>query len=283
MCRPLGLAACALLSSICSAGLAFGQNSCTADLPIDPTPNIDGTLIFRMKGEPWKPLQATDQLPATGVVQFVYVVRESWGSDRSGVVVIKSGSYSPTTADARHPNSVFLARPGRRGDPSNGTCGRISIFLPRYVAATSYDRYHDLGVSIPQSDNDALTAYHIHYMGRGGVCRDTNNTDYDSPLRLDRRSNRSQFSFDTDVVASGMASQVASSFGFGSALAGAVGFSNAKSEIRRYHTDGNKMACIPFSLNILGAGYFLRIDDLDASQQDNLFVRTREKTWRLTQ
>jgi hypothetical protein len=266
---------CALLP-----GLSLAQNAC-AGLPIDLNSNFESILLYRMGGAPWQALQTSDSLPSGGLVQFVYVVREFWDSERYGVVVVKSGSFSPTVANPRHPDAVFLTRPVRSG-PSNGACGPIRSFLPRYVSAASYDRYHDLGIAIPQADLNTLTAYHIHYLGRGGACRDSDNIDYDSPLRFDWRSNRSQFSFDTHVVSRGMASQFASSVGFGSALAGATGLSDSRTQMRRYHTNSSKIACIPFSLNVAGPGYFLRIDDLDASNQQGFFSRTSEKSWRLT-
>jgi hypothetical protein len=268
---------CALLS-----GHAHAQSTCSG-LPIDLNSNFDSVLLYRMGGAPWQPLQTSDLLPSSGSVQFVYVVREFWDSERYGVIVVKSGSSSPRVANPQHPDTVLLSRPRAvQSEPANGTCGTIKTFLPTYVSATSYDRYHDLGINIPKGDSDTLTAYHIHYLGRGGTCRDSDNTDYDSPLRFDLRSNRSQFSFDTYVVSHGMASQFANSVGLGSALAGAAGLSDARAQMRRYHIDSSKIACIPFTLNVGGEGYFLRIDDLDASKQQGFFSRTSEKSWQLT-
>jgi hypothetical protein len=234
-----------------------------------------------MGGSSWQVLQEGNSLPHRGPVQFAYVVKERWDAGRAGALVIKTGSSSTAVQNnPAHQGSVWLARSDRFA-PSNGTCGPIKTFFPRYVAASSYDRYHNSGLSIPPADSDALKAYHIHYLGRGESCRDTNNTNWDSPLRWDFRSNRSQFSFDSYTVTYGM-TQFESSIGISSALAGAASMSDTRVVIRRYRTDPNKVACIVFSLNVPGPGYFLRIDDLDASQAQGIFNRASEKSWPLT-
>jgi hypothetical protein len=278
--KSIALSICAALGCALFSRIGLGQSSC-AGMPIHPNWNIDGVLLYRMGTGSWQVLQPTAQLPRRGSVQFVYVVKEMWDTGRGGVVVIKTGSSSSTVQGSPvHQGAVWLVR-SEHAAPTNGTCGRIKKFLPRYVAATSYDQYHNFGRRIPEADSDSLKAYHIHYLGHGDTCRGTNGTNWDSPLRGDFRSNRSQFSFDTYTVANGM-TQFESSLGIGSALAGAAGLSNARVAMRRYHTDENKIACIAFNLNVLDPGYFLRINDLDASQTPGIFFRAYEKTWQLT-
>jgi hypothetical protein len=274
----LGICVAFSCASFCT--LVFAQGSC-AGLPVDPNWDVDGVLLYRMGGSSWQVLQQGAPLPRTGAIQFVYMVKERWDVGRAGVVVIKTGTSSTAARNnPTHQGSVWLVRSDRSAR-SNGTCGPIKTFFPRYVGASSYDRYHNSGLSIPPADSDALKAYHIHYLGRGESCRDTNNTNWDSPLRWEFRSNRSQFSFDSYTVTNGM-TQFESSIGISSALAGAASLSDTRVAIRRYRTDQNKIACIGFGLNVPGPGYFLRINDLDASQTPGIFIRAYEKSWQLT-
>jgi hypothetical protein len=258
----------------------FGQGTC-AGLPVDPSWNVDGVLLYRMGNGPWQVLQTTEQLPHAGSALFVYVVKERWNAGRSGVVVIKTGSSSPAARpNPGHQGAVLLTR-SERVAPKNGTCGQIKRFSSRYVSGTSYDAYHNYGRGVPRADSDSLKAYHIHYLGHGDICRDTNDINSDSPLRFDFRSNRSQFSFDGYTVRHGM-SQIAASLGFNSALAGTADLANPMVAMRRYQTDENKVACIGFGINVSGPGYFLRINDLDSSQSQGTFYRAYEKSWQLT-
>jgi hypothetical protein len=292
MIRTLAIGAIAALSASVLPNCVHAQQASCGGLRTDISSLDDGTLFYRTGvrfhggGQAWQALPPSTQLNWGGprYVQFIYIAKENWDRERSGIIAIKSGHYLVTNGHSGRsiPRTVYLRRP-QRSEPDNGTCRPISSFHPRSVPATSYDRYHDLGGRIPAADLATFDNFHINYLGRGGVCKYSNNTDYDAPLRGDWRSNRSQFSFDPDIVTSGMNSQFAASFGVGGVSASTAAFADRRVEIRRYRTNGNRIACIPFSLNVLGAGFQLRINDLETgTQYSSYFVRGKEKSWQLT-
>jgi hypothetical protein len=283
--------AAAALSSVVLPDRAHAQRINCSGVQTDLGSLQDGTLFYRTGarlhgGQSWQALPTSAQLNLgwPRYVQFIYIAKETWDRGRSGIIAIKSGYNLITTGQNGDfgRKRVYLRRP-QRSEPDNGICKLVTYFHPRYVSAGSYDRYHDLGARVPAADLATFDEFHVNYLGRGGVCKDSNNTDYDAPLRGDRRSNRAQFSFDRDIVANGMSSQVAATFSIGRAAASSAGFADRRVEIRRYRTDGNKIACVTFNLNLSGPGFQLRINDLEAGEQhSSYFVRGTEQSWQLT-
>lgn len=216
-------------------------------------------------------------------VKFAYVIVEDFAEARDGVLIIKSGR----TRQANEPplnrptKSVKLVRVNE-GFPNRG-CGQPAPFGERRVSAQSYDAYHDRGLKVNGQDQTTLDSFHFKYAARRG-CRMTNDPTADSYAVLDFRSNRSQFSFDPNVVREGTYSQVIAFFGVNTASAASETLANQRVETKQYHSLSHTPVCVVFNLTVSGAANFLRINDLEALKQwGNRYIRADEKSWALSQ
>lgn len=231
----------------------------------------DGTWLVSLNGN-WKPVSELNGLVADGRahdVNFTYVAREPDPTiPRRGILVIKTG--------VRAPDAVGKVALAREAYQPVDQCESYPRFPGGSVRARSYDDYHDYSYSVEKSDQKTIEAFHVSYPKRGQGCSRSNDDTTDSYFTGRWQSNRSQFSFDEDVVATGQHSQFLAQarFFIGPAYAG-TGLSERRVEIKRYVADKNGLACVPFSV-ALKQGSFVRINDLE--RRDGLF-RAPEQSW----
>jgi hypothetical protein len=169
------------------------------------------------------------------------------------------------------------------GAVDNGTCGSVPLFTSRDVAARSYDDYHDGALRVADPDQTTLKTFHYTYAGRDGRCRRTDDIRQDSRTPVDRRSNRSQFSFDPDIVANGTASQVASLFAPSSALASSERLADQRVGLQAYRAEPGLPTCVRFTLKVPARAAFVRINDLEGLKSQGIYnLRADEVTWTLS-
>jgi hypothetical protein len=258
---------------------------CLADdcsfLNRDPLNLRDRQLFFRPQGvSSWSALDDGRPDLTSQNVEFAYVIRESIDPARAGVVIMKSARLRRPEEPPAGRN-VHLVRKAEALD--NGTCGAIAGFGDNgeaRVSADSYDRYHDEGKKVPE--RDVLRAFHIRYAARKGTCRATNDSSQDSIVPWDPRSNRSQFSFDPNVVSGGTYSQVLAWTGVTKTYASSTNLSDQRVELKQYRVDAALPTCVRFRLATVGRGSFLRINDLEGLAAGGLnYVRANENQWTL--
>ncbi len=265
---------------MCTAGI------CLADdcrfLMRDPLDLRDRQVFFRSAGaNGWTPLDGAQPNLANQTVEFAYVIRESIDPARSGVVIVKSARTRPLDEPAvtRASRNVRLVRKAEHLD--NGTCGPVADFGERDIPADSYDRYHDEGRKVRESD--VLRAFHFRYLGRKAACRATDDSTQDSLVPWDARSNRSQFSFDPAVVSGGTYSQALAWIGVTRGYASSENLADQRVELKQYRVDAALPTCVRFRLSGLKRGSFLRINDLEALAANGLnYTRAREGEWPLS-
>jgi hypothetical protein len=271
-------------SVICSLSLpAYAAGANCPVFPVGAEPS-DGQLFYR-DGRSLAELKLSDQIAdrTPNPVQFYYVLREASDEGRAGFVVIKSGRKlgSDETGEALQSKLVHLKR-SKKSIANNYPCDVPSAFDETSVAAESYDNYHDYAYDPRnkeeyEGDFHTLSKFHVRrYLGRNKACKNTDSSLWDGLLRLDFRSNRSQFSFDPIVVAFGIHSQawkaIRQTVGGGS-----TGLADQRVRMKQYQTDDSKITCIPFTLNVRGRDFFLRINDLESG-----ILRKPEGSWQLT-
>lgn len=248
-----------------SAASAFGD--CNAIVGSQSLP--DGTWLANVNGS-WKSITNLDVLVADGRshnVDFVYLVREADQTvPRRGLLVIKTAVRASTAVDR-----VALVREAYRPVDQ---CESYSPFPGGSVKGISYDNYHDYSYSADKVDQPTLTAFHVSYPRRGQGCRLSNDDTTDSYFTARWQSNRSQFSFDQRVVATGQHSQFFAQFGPAPAYA-STGLSERRVEMKRYIADKSGMTCVAFSATVK-PGMFIRINDLE--RRDGVF-RAPEQSW----
>ena len=202
-------------------------------------------------------------------VTFAYVANEpALKAGRRGILVIKSGVEGPQAVAT---GRVALVRDSYpvRGDKDR--CESFPEFASgRSVRIRSYDAYHDYSRIIDQNDGATLAEYHVNYVGRTGDCARSDLTDSDL---YQNRSNRSDFSFDQEVVKNGQKSQWANQFRLRTAYAEPL--AERQVTIKKYTADGSGIACIVFDM-MLKPGGFVRVIDLERRQ--GLF-RAEELSW----
>jgi hypothetical protein len=205
-------------------------------------------------------------------VDFFYVVRSM--VNRNGAIVVKS-ARSGLAQQGDQPNigRVELSRPDAVKD-----CRLDQLPFNRSVRSAAYEDYHDRGQSggsaLLADDGaalDAIEKFHTAYPV-GSRCFKTSERMSKSGV-FDKRNNRSQFSFDPNVVDIGMntaAYEIAAgvvrtglSFFIGPAVAAPPRFTERRVEIKRY-TTANGFACIPFSISMRGTNQVLRVNDLES-------------------
>jgi hypothetical protein len=273
--RQSGLAVVTLLATV----------PCFADdcsfLKRDPLILRDRQLFFLPQGASnWSALDEVQPDLTNQTVEFAYVIRENIDPARAGVVIMKSARTRRLDEQATRKN-VRLVRHADGFD--NGTCGYIADFGKngeQDVSADSYDRYHDEGRKV--RDGDVLRAFHIRYAARKAACRVTSNGSQDSIVPWDPRSNRSQFSFDPDVVSGGTYSQPLAWIGVAKTYAASANLSDQRVELKQYRVNVALPTCVRFRLSAVGRNSFLRINDLEGLEASGLnYMRAKENQWTL--
>ena len=278
--RRVALATLALLALALFATVPGLAGDCSF-LNRDPLSLRDRQLFFLPQGaSSWSALDDVRPDLTNQAVEFAYVIRENIDPARGGVVIMKSARarrLDEPTAGRR----VRLVRRAEAFD--NGTCGAVAGFGgggETEVSADSYDRYHDEGRKVPE--RDVLRAFHVRYAARKGTCRVTNDSAQDSIVPWDPRSNRSQFSFDPNVVSGGTYSQALAWTGITRTYASSANLSDQRVELKQYRVNAALPTCVRFRLPAVGRGSFLRINDLEGLAASGLnYVRANENQWTL--
>ena len=231
----------------------------------------DGAWLVNLDGT-WQPMEELNSALSDGRprnLTFAYVAREpELATFRRGILVVKTGSrVPPTTSSGR----VTLAREAY--SPAE-KCEYYPKFSGGSVSGRSYDDYHDYSYKVEETDQGLLTSFHVTYAGRAQGCKASNDDTSDSYFTGRWQSNRSQFSFDENVVATGQHSQFIAQFGVGPAYASNA-ISGRKVEMKRYAADRNGFACVTFTV-MVAPGVFIRINDLE--RRNGLF-RVAEQKW----
>jgi hypothetical protein len=278
-----------VITSVTMLSVAYASASDCGFLKRDPLGLRDAELFFNLPGsDNWQSLDETSVALGGQKISFAYVIQEKFDQRRSGVVIVKSGRKRVAGEPVPEaPKLVELVRekPDKNSDNSefgNGRCGLISDFVAHKISATSYDQYHDLGRKV--ADQDVLNRFHYKYVGRGDRCRRTDNSDPDSRVPRDDRSNRGQFSFNPDIVRLGTDSQVASLLSPNVAYAGTSdGLAEQRVEMKAYRAQAGLPTCVLFKFTVPASTGFVRINDLEGLTQHNLdFLRSDEKAWTLS-
>jgi hypothetical protein len=200
---------------------------------------------------------------------FAYIVNEpELKNTRRGILVIKTAVDRLASGKG---DRVTLAREAYK---PIFKCERYPAFSGDSVSTRSYDRYHDYSYRVPKADEKRLENFHVSYAARLRGCRRSNDATTDSYFAGRWQSNRSQFSFDTKVVARGQHSQFLAQFGSTPVYA-STSMSQRRVEIKRYDADENGLACVLFSTAVK-PGSFIRINDFE--RRRGLF-RAAEQSW----
>lgn len=282
-------AALAIASAIISVfpSVVNAQNPCPSLSP--PPEGLSQGQIYYFGSNKWNVVSGQEDPHTFPPRQYSFVYVVSVQDRRSGVIVVKSGRYLDA-ATAQPTNTVLMIRTDSKFTNTR-SCPRKSIkgldsgrdrsFNPRgeLVSTTSYDGYHDYGYIGPLSDMDKIDRFHVGYETANNQCSATDDDSSDETFSSGFfRSNRSQFSFDDWFVDHGMGWQLAD------ATASVVGHANAaygrfaerQVEIKRYEADGQRPACVAFTVTITGSNPFLSVNDLENWQNG---IRGRETRW----
>lgn len=277
--RGVRVFALAMLGITAAVPVAAASDVC-ASLGLDTDWSLaDGDLYVDGQSG-WEKVARTGPVAAEPqTLDFIYIARETFSRDRTGVIVIKTGRGIDDRRSERPGRNVKLVRDEEAH--RDGTCD-IKEFESRSVSSKSYDEYHDHGYIV--EEQETFDSFHTTYR-KGDTCRETNDANADVLLPRflggDGRSNRSQFSFDESVVDRGMFSQVVSLLRLRSAYAW-EGMSDQRVEIIRYAVEGDtKVVCLPFSVNVTGPHFFLRVNDLESRDPSRLARRGKERAWSL--
>jgi hypothetical protein len=269
--RFIGLAA--LATTPLAAFAAAAKPACPFDAAL-----VEGGRVYYMDGARAVALADTALIEGQQrkPINLYYVVKAAPG-ERSGALVVKSARLGvPLKDDDPRFDRVALQRleASRKCDPNK----------PPFVGSVStraYSEYHDYG----QDNGDYLGAdeggatarqqlqkFHTSYERIDGICRAT-----DAKTRSDEsyeaRSNRSQFSFDIDVVDNGFQGAVYHiaaqkltalwSVFVPSAYADPQNkLRERRVEIKHYRTEGG-VACVAFTIGVRGPAQVLRVNDLE--------------------
>ncbi len=234
----------------------------------------DGQLFYSPSGDgKWISFASFSNITSPRRMSFVYIVREAFLPQRSGVIVIKSQKI---ISDPRENGGTSQTVKLVRRDPAlskGNRCSSNSNFGEhgQFVTSQAYDDYHDYGFQ-KLNELKTLKNFHTKYPLSGERCKASDDTSWDN--LFDWRSNRSQFSFDPNVVAHGMFSQL-SSLLVGKGVAASARLANQRVAIKSYVTEDH-LACVQFSVSVSGPDHILRINDLEARV---LGIRPIERVW----
>jgi hypothetical protein len=264
---------------------ALAQSSCAF---LGPDADLgDGNLYFRQASLGWTKFSWRNfeeaRLKGRRYISFAYVVHTN--ADRAGVLVIKSARK----ADVATPGNVLLIR---KRQEYAGSCKQPTPFAPNAVSSRAYDDYHDLTSKDSELRHrgegtpfQTIKDFHIEY---SRTCRRTDALENEDGQR-ERRSNRSQFSYDRTVVDDGHPYAIITAlrrlFGngfvrnaFGAEYNGSASYSEQRTEIRRYQTEGG-VACVRFDLTVTGPDHVLRVNDLERVKGFPIPGRGDESRW----
>lgn len=273
--RPPLLASLAMTLAMCTSCLA---GSCNALGGITDKLR-DGQLFYRVTGASgWTEMPGAGTSLGATRSEFIYVVAESFEKERSGVVIIKTGRIRQAAEATADPQAKSLRLVRRFQQFDNSPCGDVPSFGKGAVSPKSYEDYHDVGTSTP--DDATLDRFHFTYAARRHSCHKTNSSLGDS-LSPYSRSNRGQFSFDTDVVDRGTYLQLALFLHVTTASASFEKLAGQRVETRQYRVGAGAPECISFRYSVPANGAFLRINDLEALSTDGVAapLRSPEHRW----
>lgn len=223
----------------------------------------DGEVYLR-NSRSWDPISPGAVVDKAGLGRFIYVIKAWPGSERSGILVIKTGRQVADPKLDLPSNKKYVRLERNEVDVSKNERCPFQPFSPKSVASIYYDQYHDGDYELRGQEGAAalrtFNDFHTNYETANSVCKHTANTGWDSFYPFDRRSNRSQYSFDKTVVATGLSSPTFNFFR-STAPHGSDGLMEQKVESIRYQTV-NQLACIPIYPPTT-QGSFLRINDLE--------------------
>jgi hypothetical protein len=219
----------------------------------------------RLRGE-WHRLSRLSGLNVKGPrdLEGLYVINDSTGQERDGVLVVKSGRTG-VVPSAQAPAKVKLVR----GTAGNAKCSDTKLFpnstdpfpdssIPGHV----YDGFHDFGFqNYPQEELKKLARFHIRF---GTNCQ---RTDHDPGGWSRHVSNRASFSYNQDVVDHGGytgAGWTLGLVGVGRAARAqelSWQFLERTTEIKPYVAQAG-LACLPVTVPYSDATSFFRTNDL---------------------
>jgi len=242
----------------------------------------DGQLFYRTAGSSnWTEMPEAGANLGGRFTSFAYVVNETIEDQRAGVVILKFGrTRQPDEPQVdRSQKRVRLLRYTVPFD--NGTCRAVPAFGMGSVSAKNYDDYHDAGKS--GDENTKLDSFHFTYAARRGGCRETKSRIGDS-IGFRSRSNRGQFSFDTEVVDRGTYWQALLYVGVTTALASSENLQDQSVETKQYRVLWGQPSCIRFRHQVSARAGFLRINDLEGLSSGGYQgpVRAPERRWPLS-
>jgi hypothetical protein len=255
-------------SAFFSVGISFqaqsGEPECSLVRPMLNS-MASRQLFYLLSDGTYQELNLTAPSNLKGSTRFIYVAREFLQEGRSGALIVKTGRR--LAAGEREPVSNRKLVQLRR--PWSADADQCDADLPRYHGSTSareYDRYHDYGYAQSESeDGKAITSFHASYNYRQKACATRTDDDLGA---WGWPSNRSQFSFDPNVVSNGFHSQILAGLTPESLHAeGSVGLMDQHVILLKYRTNQEKIACIGFRAAPAGNNFFLRINDLEGSSQ----------------
>lgn len=227
---------------------------------------LDGETYVE-NGSAWSPFRSVSdlQLKQPTTKRFIYVVRPFLGN-RTGVLVIKSNRLA-TQADAD--DDKKRVRLVRGPVTKEKDCEEEPAYFPKggkTVSTQAYEDYHDYpakDTAALRKDEGTLRAFHFEYQSAAKRrCARTDDDSYDR-FPFNRNSNRAQFSYDSEVVSSGLyypwrlAWRAASPF---------EGSAEHLTTAMKYETAGG-LACVLFSLPLRPTEYVIRINDIEGREK----------------
>ncbi|WP_439923091.1 hypothetical protein [Nitrobacter sp. JJSN] len=223
---------------------------------------------------PWELLTQPRDSFSERPVKLAYVFRETFSEGHSGVLIIKAGRNRQSNEPVRSSRDKKIVLFRDRGSYCKGGKSPINVD----VTARSYDDYHDRGLG--DSESSTIDSFHVGYRGRKPYCRQTNERRTDT---ADPRSNRGQFSYNSQVLLGGTYSQVAGWWSSSAYAEPYERYEDRRVEIKQYETLPQQPTCVRITLPTQKPGGFVRINDLEGLefyQRD--YIRSFEKEWNLT-
>jgi hypothetical protein len=247
----------------------------------------DKQLWVNLAGD-WRNFNEVTEVPelAQRKVSFIYVIqRAETDASSTGAVVIKSGRKN-VPGGVRGPDTVHLVRDQASAKAYCEMTSSSELFARRMVSKKAYDEYHDYDFGYDKTSGGSefgstIKDFHVGLKyGSPARCVRTDSST-DSNNQWIPRNMRSQFSFDQNIVDSGMSphwatgGRVIAAWVIPSALAGGSdGFNSQRSEIKSYEIKGG-LACVKFFASVARRDFVLRINDLGARTAGSLFTETR--------
>jgi len=247
----------------------------------------DRQLWVHVAGD-WQDFSKVNELPVSGrrKIAFVYVIqRFESAADSTGAVVIKSGRKN-VAGGVRGPDTVLLVRDRASATAYCEMDKNSERFARRAVNKKAYDEYHDYDLAEDRTSGgtDFATTINDFHVGlkRGNPAQCVRtNASTDQSGRWIARNMRSQFSFDQNIVDSGMSPHYVTAGKYILATlaprvlaGGSDGLNAQRSEIKSYEIkDG--LACVRFFASVARRDFILRVNDLGARMAGAWDTETR--------